>query len=153
MRARSALNKQGIRNINDGISVLDIADKALGELTNIATRIAELSEQAANGVYGRSQRKALDQEANDLVDEYNRVLATTSFGDRKLLDLSTGDMSIQIGEGGQHIGLDLGSEIARNAGTGKFEAAIDVTSRIVAVADFNDDGIDAEARLLRVFIF
>jgi len=50
LNASSRIYTQGIRNINDGISVLNVAEGALSELGNITTRQKELAEQAANGV-------------------------------------------------------------------------------------------------------
>jgi flagellin len=51
----SRVFSQGLRNINDGISALQIADGALEELSNVVTRIIELSEQASNGVISATQ--------------------------------------------------------------------------------------------------
>ncbi len=64
---------QGIRNLNDGVSALSIADGGLQELSGILVRMKELAEQAANGVYGTSQRAALNLEAQALKSEYNRI--------------------------------------------------------------------------------
>jgi hypothetical protein len=71
-------------------SLLNIAEGALGESSNILTRQAELAEQAANGTFSREQRKSLGEEANALVAEYNRILASTEFNDRNLFDRSEG---------------------------------------------------------------
>ena len=48
-----------IRNANDGISVISIADQAIGQIGNVLARLNELAEQSANGVYANSQRSAL----------------------------------------------------------------------------------------------
>ena len=53
---------QGVRNLNDGISLLNIAEGTMSELTNIVTRIQELAEQGANGTLGDAQRNALQKE-------------------------------------------------------------------------------------------
>src|SRR5262249_16920766 len=63
---------QGIRNVNDAVSQLNISQGALQELSNITMRQKELAEQAANGTFSLAQRRALHQEANALVDEFNR---------------------------------------------------------------------------------
>lgn len=68
---------QGIRNLNDGASVLSIADGALSELSSIMVRLNELAEQSANGTLGNRQRLALDQEAQSLAREYNRIARST----------------------------------------------------------------------------
>jgi flagellin-like hook-associated protein FlgL len=63
---------QGIRNLNDGISLTNIAEGALHELSTITIRQRELATQAANGTLSLVQRQALNQEANALVSEFNR---------------------------------------------------------------------------------
>jgi len=75
MKASSQIQKQGIKNLKDGISMLNIADKALSEMANISMRQAELAEQAANGVYSLDQRKALNQEAYSGPHFSNRYLS------------------------------------------------------------------------------
>ena len=59
LRADVRIYNQGVRNLNDGISLLNIADASLDSLTTIVTRLEELASQAANGVYGTAQRAAL----------------------------------------------------------------------------------------------
>ena len=55
LRTKSRVFTQGVRNVNDGISLLNIADGAVSQLTNITTRLTELAEQAANGIFGMTQ--------------------------------------------------------------------------------------------------
>lgn len=69
----------GIRNGNDGLSLLSIADAALANLSDVVVRITELATQSANGVYSNKQREALDKEAQALADEYLRITKTTEF--------------------------------------------------------------------------
>lgn len=74
-----------IRNANDGISVVTITDGAIAEITNILSRLGELSEQSANGVYGNGQRSALQLEFSALMSEVDRIAITTEFNGLKLL--------------------------------------------------------------------
>lgn len=88
----------GIRNGNDGLSLLSIADAALANLSDIVVRITELATQTANGVYSNKQREALDKEAQALADEYLRITKTTEFNGVKLFDGSLGEgAQIQLG--------------------------------------------------------
>src|SRR5262249_46312974 len=57
---------QGLRNVNDGISYLNVADGAAGQLTLVLTRLKELAAQSANGVYSNTQRSQLDSERQAL---------------------------------------------------------------------------------------
>jgi len=76
---------QAVRNVNDGVSYLNVAEGAMNELTNVVTRIRELAEQSANGVLGSTQRNALQSEVTALENEYNRIVDSTSFNGNQLL--------------------------------------------------------------------
>lgn len=56
LRANQKVATVAIRNANDGISTIGIADSALGQIGNVLSRLAELSEQSANGVFSTVQR-------------------------------------------------------------------------------------------------
>ena len=86
LNAASRVYTQGIRNFSDGLSLLSIAEGALQQLQAITIRQIELAEQAANGVYSTKQRQALNDEANALVDEFNRIVESTSFNGLNVLD-------------------------------------------------------------------
>lgn len=103
---------QGIRNLNDGVSYLNIAESALNELTNIVTRIAEVAEQSANGTLGDSQREALQQEVSSLQNEYNRIIRTTKFNGNQLL---TGLATNTILQGGYGTSAQLVTQIGAAA--------------------------------------
>lgn len=146
LRADSRIYSQGIRNLNDGISALSIGEGALRQLSSVVTRQLELAEQAANGVYGSSQRLALHTEVNELVKEFNRIVASTQFNGRNLLDRSYLDTVLQAGSGeGATLSVGIGSQFGRAIGTGTFKGASafnfgqDVDE--VELADFNGDGI------------
>src|SRR5690606_34410844 len=81
---------QGVRNFNDGVSLLNIADSSIESLSGIVIRLKELAEQSANGTYGAQQRKALDAEAQALSKEYSRIVHSTKFNGVHLLDGSLG---------------------------------------------------------------
>ena len=77
------------RNANDGISLLQVAEGALQSVTDALQRIRSLGLQAMNGSNGASERTALDQEAQQLLQEINRVNETTTFAGRKVFDQGT----------------------------------------------------------------
>lgn len=78
-----------MRNANDGISLLQVAEGALQSVTDALQRIRSLGLQAMNGSNGASERTALDQEAQQLLQEINRVNETTTFAGRKVFDQGT----------------------------------------------------------------
>ncbi|UPQ87260.1 flagellin [Vibrio sinaloensis] len=86
-----------MRNANDGISIMQTAEGAMQESTNILQRMRDLSLQSANGANSRAERDALQEEMAALNDELNRIAETTSFGGRKLLNGSFASSSFQIG--------------------------------------------------------
>jgi len=98
---------QSIRNANDAISLVDTAEGAMDEITNMMQRIRELSVQAANGAMNAQDRDALQAEVDQLVAEVNRVSADTTFNNQKLLD-GTYSQSFQIGmNAGQNLGVAI----------------------------------------------
>ncbi len=86
-----------VRNANDGISIMQTAEGAMQESTNLLQRMRDLSLQSANGSNSKAERVALQEEMAALNDELNRIAETTSFGGRKLLNGSFGQSSFQIG--------------------------------------------------------
>lgn len=85
LKADARVASVAIRNANDGVSVITITDGAIAQITNVLSRLAELSEQSANGVLDNSQRSALSLEFNALMSEIERIAITTEFNGLKLL--------------------------------------------------------------------
>jgi flagellin len=96
LRADGRVASVAIRNANDGISTIAIADSALGEVGNVLSRLAELAEQSANGVFSNVQRSALANEFVALSSEIERIAVTTTFNGVKLLS-GTGSVVLQVG--------------------------------------------------------
>ena len=99
---------QAVRNANDGISMIQTAEGALDETTNILQRMRELSIQAANGIYSDADRSTLDAEVQQLKLELDRIAESTTFNGQPLLDGSLGDVTLQVGsEEGDTIDLNI----------------------------------------------
>ncbi len=88
---------QAARNANDGVSLAQTAEGALGTSGDILQRIRELAVQSANATNSGSDRKALQAEVGQLVSELGRVAETTSFNGKNLLDGSFGTAQFQVG--------------------------------------------------------
>jgi flagellin len=86
-----------IRNANDGISLAQTAEGALGEVSNMLQRMRELAVQAANGTNSSTDRAALQAELAQLVAEVDGVSKSTTFNGVQLLDGSSKNVSLQIG--------------------------------------------------------
>ena len=78
--------KQGAKNINDGISMIQTADGALNEQSSILIRLREITTQSATGTIGDTERVSLQLEFSALRSEFDRIANTTEFNSRKLLD-------------------------------------------------------------------
>ncbi|WP_442543561.1 flagellin N-terminal helical domain-containing protein [Arthrobacter sp. KN11-1C] len=91
------------RNAQDGISVIQTAEGALGEVGSILQRVRDLAVQAGNDSNNAASRSAINAEAKSLSDEVARIGSSTNFNGINLLDGSmsggTGKMSLQIGAG------------------------------------------------------
>lgn len=89
MKAQIDALDQADANAADGISVVQIADGALNEVSSILQRIRELSVQAANGINSFNDRQSMQDEVDELVKEVDRISADTEYNTKKLLDGSS----------------------------------------------------------------
>jgi flagellin len=96
LKADARVATVGIRNANDGISIINIADQAIGQIGNVLSRLSELAQQSANGVYGNTQRSALNNEFQALTSELERIAFTTKFNGLYLLS-GGGQVTFQVG--------------------------------------------------------
>ncbi|MDD3019050.1 MAG: flagellin [Comamonas sp.] len=85
------------RNANDGISLAQTAEGALGKVGDMLQRMRELSVQSANATNSKSDREALQAELKQLREEVDRVAKTTSFNGQKMLDGSFSGAVFQVG--------------------------------------------------------
>ena len=88
---------QAARNANDGISMSQTAEGALGEIGNNLQRIRELAVQSRNASNSVSDRQALNNEVQQVKSEIDRVASSTSFNGTKLIDGSFTNQSFQVG--------------------------------------------------------
>ena len=88
---------QAARNANDGISLAQVAEGALGAAGTILQRVRELAVQSANATNSASDRAALNAEVGQLTSELDRIAKSTEFNGQKLLDGSFGSATFQVG--------------------------------------------------------
>ena len=118
LKAGSSTATVAIRNANDGISVITIADQAVSQIGNVLNRLAELATQSSNGVVDNVQRSALQNEFTALNSEIERIAVTTKFNGLPLLN-GQQDITFQIGFDGQSTSqLTYGAVDVRLAGMG-----------------------------------
>ncbi len=85
------------QNAYNAISLVQVSEGGLNEISNILIRLRELGVQAASDNVGDTERKFLDQEAQQLRDEADRIAKTTRFGDMVLLDGSGKELEFHVG--------------------------------------------------------
>lgn len=93
-------SNQAVRNANDGVSLGQTLEGALGQLANMGQRIREIAVQAANASVSSENRVQLQKEVDQLTQEMSRVVQTTEFNGTYLLNQST-DLRFQVGYDGQ----------------------------------------------------
>ncbi|MEY4615832.1 MAG: flagellin [Pseudomonadota bacterium] len=89
--------RQASRNAQDGISMVQVAEGSLNEVSNMIVRLRELSIQASSDTLGDTERKFIDVEYQQLKSEIQRIAENTSFNGYELLNGSAGVMDIQVG--------------------------------------------------------
>lgn len=89
--------RQAQRNAQDGVSLVQIAEGGLNEVSNILIRFRELAIQASSDTIGDTERKFLDVEYQQLKSELQRIAEVTRFNGRDLLNGTGGLMDIQVG--------------------------------------------------------
>ena len=137
--------QQGVRNFNDGLSLLSIADASLDTLSQITVRLQELATQAANGTLNGKQRNSIDAEAQALAQEYFRTARTTKFGGQNIFDGSIQGLTLQGGYGSNGgirstLGGALGTGTVKQSGEWDGGGNIDEGLTGSVVADINGDG-------------
>lgn len=97
MEANSRGLTQAIRNANDGISLAQTAESALGNISNILVRMRELAVQANNGTNATNDVAAIQVEVDALANQINDIASRTTFNGTSLLNAATTDIAIQTG--------------------------------------------------------
>jgi flagellin len=118
LKADTRVFNQGIRNLNDGVSLLNISQGALQSLSDVVIRQMELAEQSANGTYSLAQRKALQSENDAIRKEFNRIIETTKFNGVSIFSSDTRSLNLQAG--GSGLILATNNELHRDVGTGTY---------------------------------
>lgn len=95
---------QGIKNTEDGVSLCQVADGALAEVSDMLHRITELSIKSANGTNSPSDREAIQEEIGEILQEIDRIGQTTTFNERKIFK---GDSTSKILNHGSVVKSDL----------------------------------------------
>ena len=129
---------QAVRNVNDGINMMQTAEGAMVEQTNMLQRMRELAVQAMNGTYSDVQRSYLNKEFQQLTEQIGQIATDTMWNDQRLLDGTgglSGKFTYQAGQGsGQTISVTVGEMTV----TGLFSGASpSIASGVAAAASLD----------------
>ncbi len=127
---------QSVRNANDAISLVQVAEGALQESTNILQRMRELAVQSASDVNTDADRQALQDEVGQLKAELERIGDTTTFNQQKVLDGSFLDKRFHIGMNfRENIGVRVDDSRAKTLGRTAVNTGTAVTTNGIAADD------------------
>ena len=124
--------RQASKNLNDGISLINVAESGLNEQSGILIRLREILT-VAGGAIGQNERDTLQLEINTLRDEFNRIANSTEFNGQKLLD---GSLAVSIATD-QHVVITVGLDSSASSQI-DINSAINLSSTATAAL-----GLDA----------
>lgn len=125
-------NQQGTKNIEISQNLLQTAEGSLQNIQNDLGRIRELSVQASNGIYTDDDKKAIQSEISNLLNNIKDNVANTEFNKIKLLDGSFSDKTLGVGANGQGTTMSIENTSLQSLGIENFNVE----------GDFNIDDID-----------
>jgi flagellin len=152
LRAQVRSLSQAQRNANDGVSLVQTAEGAMNEISNILIRMRELAVEANNGTVSDADKDTLDQEFQDLIAEVDRIADSTDFNTINLLNGSQSSVSFQVGDGTSStdtIAVTLSSVLASDLGIDALDisSAGSATTAIDAIDVAIDDVSEARGDL------
>jgi flagellin len=143
-----------VRNANDAISLLQTAEGATSEISDMLSRMRELAVQAASGTYTATDRAALDLEFGALMDEIDRIASNTEWNGTAILSGSTTTYTA-AGAGTKdyniQIGTDANQTMALNLNVWKTAVAVD--TQMTAASGTGRDGVDPKVGESQIVTF
>ncbi len=96
LNSQNRSKDQANRNVNQAVSIVQVMDGALSEMSSIVTRVRELAIQSASDTYSDTERSLIDIEANQLINELKRSAVSTKYQDNHLLRGDDKKLDIQV---------------------------------------------------------
>jgi flagellin len=138
--------KQGMRNANDGISIIQTAESATNEVTDILQRMRELAIQSASETLDDDERSYIQDEFIELSEEVERISASTEFNGISLTDNSNTQIDVQVGiqnSTTSRISMDLGDLRATTLGVASTQMSLSSVTSSQEALDAIDVAIDS----------
>ena len=135
---------QAIRNSNDGISLAQTAEGAMGEVTNMLQRVRELAVQSSSGTYSTTDRDNIQAEVDELTAQIDQVITNTEFNGVKLFDGTTATVTIQTGaNAADKVDLAM-ADLTALAASGGAAGSYDVSGADGTTANATIDAVDTD---------
>jgi flagellin len=138
--------KQAMRNTNDGISVIQTAESAANEVTDILQRVRELAVQSASETLSDNERSYITDEYTQLKSEIDRIASATNFNGIQLADGSDTNLSVQVGitsnTSTSQITIKLG-DLTANTGLGLTSVSLASATGALAALDSIDTALNS----------
>jgi flagellin len=143
-----------VRNANDGISLLQTAEGATKEISNMLSRMRELAVQAASASYTATDRAALDLEFGALMDEIDRVASNTEWNGTAILSGSTTTYT-PAGAGTKDYSIQLGTDAAQSMvlNLNVWKTAVALDNQMTTASGTGRDGVDPKAGESQIVTF
>ncbi|MBV8048823.1 MAG: flagellin FliC [Paludibacterium sp.] len=122
-------NNQGIRNANDGVSLAQTAEGALGQIQNNLQTIRQIAVQASNGTISNTNRSQLQTEVDQLTQEISRIVQTTNFNGTLLLS-GAQSITFQVGASGVANNQVVASGLDLTSGLSSYASSLTATGTI-----------------------
>jgi flagellin len=151
METRVSGMEQLIRNVNDGVSMVQIAESAMGEVNNMLQRMRDLAIQSTNSTLNSTDRATLQLEVDQLIEEINTIAATTQFNGQNILSGSGVTNSIQSGlNAGEAVAFTIGGVSATQLGLSSGTNGVAYSGRVTtsgttSAGDITINGVDLNA--------
>jgi flagellin len=133
-------NNQGIRNANDGISMAQTAEGALGQIQNNLQTIRQIAVQASNGTVSDTNRSQLQTEVDQLTQEISRIVQTTNFNGTMLLSGGS-SITFQVGASGVADNQVVASGLDLTTGMNSYANSLSATGTINITTSAGASGV------------
>ncbi|MCL5279178.1 MAG: flagellin [Planctomycetes bacterium] len=128
LRSDVAVKQQGIRNAQDGLSMLQTTEGAMQKIDDLLTRMKQLAEQASTGVYSDTQRGMMDSEFQAIIAEIDRIAGSVDFNGNSLLSATAVAVVVRFGEATDVITVDPANATANGLGVDTLDIATAATA-------------------------
>jgi flagellin len=133
-------NTQGVRNANDGISLSQTAEGALGQIQNNLQTIRQIAVQAANGTISDTNRSQLQTQVDQLTQEISRIVQTTNFNGTMLLS-GGNTITFQVGASGTADNQVVASGLDLTSGVNSYAVSLTATKTIDITTSANASAV------------